>query len=221
MSDQRSLLEQGLQSLGIAPAMPQLHQYELYIREIRKWSRRTRLVGDATEQVLVNEHILDSLTAWPIICQEPAKTLIDLGSGAGFPGLCLAIIAPELVVTLLDSRRIRTEFLKAVVRTLELKNCTVLNLRLDRRTAPASQINRQFDLITARAFGPLETILEYGLPLLADRGRFVLHRGPCSARELEQEMALFNDLGLVQLSHAYPVFGQNATGKIIQIIRRG
>lgn len=133
---------------------------------------------------IVNVHFRDSLGLLhiPEVCNSRAA--IDIGSGAGFPGLPLALARPDMQVTLLESSRKKCDFLAEAVALLGLKNVSIICSRSE--TAGRSRWRDSFDLALARALGPLPVAIEYSLPLVKNGGHAVLQRG---ARQAGDETA--------------------------------
>jgi 16S rRNA (guanine527-N7)-methyltransferase len=130
-------------------------QLETYAEMLRVWNRRHNLVSEASLEDVWHRHMLDSAQLIPLI-PESTKTLADIGSGAGFPGLVLAIMLRNRIkVTLYEATRKKCEFLAAVAERLVLKNLQVRNERVE--AAP----RELFDVVTARACAPLPRLLEY------------------------------------------------------------
>jgi len=129
-------------------------------------------------------HVADSLSALPFI--EPGHDVraIDVGSGAGFPGLPIAIGRPRLHVDLLEATRRKCEFLEATVAALDLRNAAVVNRRAEEWAAGAGR--ERYDLVLMRAVAPLATLVEYAAPLLAPDGRLIAWKG---ARDVSEEAA--------------------------------
>ncbi|MFC1850295.1 16S rRNA (guanine(527)-N(7))-methyltransferase RsmG [candidate division CSSED10-310 bacterium] len=191
------MLRKGLAVLNIPSSGIILDQFELYIEEIQKWSQRYRLVSKVDAVTLVQNHILDSLTVVPEIEQKASTTVLDIGSGAGFPGLCVKIALPDLEVTLLDSRQHRIEFLKAVIRSLGLKSCFSLEARLE-EDLPLKLLHYEahFDIILARGFASIPDIVRLTSPLLNKNGRYILHRGNTVKKELSAAQECIKSYGL-------------------------
>jgi 16S rRNA (guanine527-N7)-methyltransferase len=122
----------------------------------------------------VDEHLADSLSALPYL-GSPAR-LADIGSGAGFPGLALAVASPSSHVTLIESQRRHAAVAERLGREAGLSNVSVLPLR-------AEEVRDRFDVVTARAVAPLAVLVEYAAPLLADGGRLVAWKGARDAAE--------------------------------------
>ncbi len=147
----RKLFLRGLDRLGIRLEGDSVDNILLYCRELQKWNKRINLIARNTPAAeILEKHFLDSLTLLPVIDQygETSKTLLDVGTGAGFPGLVLAVARSELQVTLVESRQKRVSFLRHIIRTLQLANVTIIADRLEHADKLAEQ---QFTFITSRA----------------------------------------------------------------------
>ena len=166
----RQALERGLEALGIAVEARQGEQLLAYLDELRRWSGSYNLVAKGELPQLLHKHLLDSLVILPFV-QGPG--LLDVGTGAGFPGLPLAIANPGLEVTLLDSAGKKIRFLNHVVRSLGLKNVTTVAERVENFSPAAG-----FSTIVSRAFATVPEFLRSvrhlvkpGTRLLAMKGR--------------------------------------------------
>lgn len=165
-----STLERGCAGLGVELPARAVERMVAHLELLAQWNRRVNLTAIRDFDAMVIRHLLDSLAIARFVRGE---SLIDLGSGAGFPGLPLAVAMPQLHVTLLDSRLRRVEFLRAVCAELQLDNAEVARARVeDYRPA------RKFDTLAARAFAPLGRTLQLtrhlhrpGARLLAMKGR--------------------------------------------------
>ena len=122
---------------------------------------------------VVDDHLADSLAALEIAQVRAARTVADLGSGAGVPGLPLAIALPQASVALVDSAARKTAFLSRAVSACEVANARVIHTRFEAWPDGLAS----FDLVTARALGPLEVVVEYAAPLLVRGGHLVVWRG--------------------------------------------
>ena len=127
----------------------------------------------------VDVHLADSLVALTLEPVRRARTILDVGSGAGFPGLPLAVARPDASVALLESNGRKCEFLERAVRAAALVNVEVVHAR-------AEEFAGAFDVVTARALAPLAVLAEYAAPLLVDSGTLVAWRGH---RQVEQEIS--------------------------------
>ena len=140
-----------------------------YLKLIKKWDRVHSLVSKGDLNHLEQKHVADSLALEPFL--KPASDHLDIGSGAGFPGVPLAICRPDVRVVLNDRSTNKCRFLREVKFRLDLENVDILERDIDHRT-PLSQ---QFDTISIRAVAPLETAWSLSRPLLREHGKTLLH----------------------------------------------
>lgn len=199
------LLAEGIAGLGVeadAAAPARLSRYHQLLCE---WNARMNLTGDTDFAVALCRHYLDSLAPLRLegLFAHDAR-LIDVGSGAGFPGLPLAIARPDLRVTLLDALQKRVSFLSAVVEDLGLTNVRLVHARAE-DGARAPEHRERYDLAVARAVAPLPVLCELLLPFVAVGGRMLCYKGPAAQEELEAGGRAARMLGGGALD-ALPVF---------------
>lgn len=139
--------------------------YHILIKENQKYN----LTAITEEEQVYLKHFYDSLCLVKIINLEN-QYLLDIGTGAGFPGLVLKIVFPNLKVDLLDSTNKKCLFLQKVINTLDLKNITVINARAEEYSKENREI---YDIVTSRAVAPLKHLLEYSIPTLKINGNFI------------------------------------------------
>ncbi len=177
-------LKNGLDALDIpAPSPAALVSLQRYFAELEKWSRKINLVARAAPEQIIENHFLDSLTLLPLIADMEAQSLLDVGSGAGFPGLALKIARPELTVTLIEPRQKRVAFLRHVIRSLHLDNIKVIEERLQ-EDKEAWRAYGQPDIITCRALTAIGPFLRMiaGCP---PRSTIICMKGPRLKEELK------------------------------------
>lgn len=179
------LFREGLAGLGLNLAGPQVGQLECYFQELKKWNSRFNLVAQAEDRQLVETHFLDSLTLLPLLDPCPEPGLVDVGSGAGFPGLVLKIARPDLLVTLVEPRQKRTAFLRQVIRALGLQGIQVLETRLEKDAPEFTGWRGTIPLFTSRAFTAIGGFLELCEPFSATGGQVICMKG----RKAEAELA--------------------------------
>jgi len=155
-----------------------LDRLKRYAELLADWNSRHNLVSAGSMADLWRRHFWDSAQIASLV-SEQAETVIDLGSGAGFPGLVLAIMRPDLRITLIEATRKKSEFLKTVAADLGLST-EVRNQRIE-DMAP-----EPFDVITARACAPLDQLLSYTQRFWRKGGRAILHKGQNLASELTE-----------------------------------
>ena len=169
-------LAEGLGALGLNVPAPAQQQLLDYLGLIEKWNKVYNLTAIRERERMVHEHVLDSLAVAPHV---PPGSLLDLGSGAGLPGIPLRIVRSDLIVTLLDSNQKKCAFMRQATIELGLANVDVVCER-----AEAFRPARGFDSVITRAFSDLPTIAAIGLPLLAPGGRLLAMKGAEPGTEL-------------------------------------
>jgi len=175
-----SLLEAGLRQLGI-PNEGGLVQEKLkrYIKELELWNKKINLVKASGEE-LIREHILDSLSAYPFIKKRQPDRVLDVGSGAGLPGIPLAIAMPEVQFHLAERSAKRVTFLQNAVLAIALGNVHVEH-------SDVAQIKDTYSMIVMRAFKELDTILSFCLPILKPEGIIAAYKG--KKKRVEEELS--------------------------------
>lgn len=168
--DNRSLLRAGAGQLGLDLGDEAIERLLAYLAELMKWSRRINLIArDTPEAQVIENHFLDSLTLLPLLGE--GAHLLDVGTGAGFPGLALACALPEARFTLVEPRQKRVTFLRHVIRTLGLNNTTVVEDRIEPHLAAWQG---RFSHITSRAVAEPGLFLPLIRPLADAETRVVL-----------------------------------------------
>jgi 16S rRNA (guanine527-N7)-methyltransferase len=174
VSDKRRLLEQGSRQLGLPLGAEAYERLLVYCAELVKWSRRINLIArDTPEAQIIENHFLDSLTLLPLLQGQQGDPvhLLDVGTGAGFPGLVLATVMPEARFTLVEPRQKRVTFLRHLIRTLQLTNTEVVADRIEPHTA---NWQGRFSHITSRAVSEPLVFLPLVRPLVIPQTRVLL-----------------------------------------------
>lgn len=191
-------LVQGAIKLGIELNQKQLNQFELYYRELIGWNTKFNLTAITDYHEVQIKHFLDSLTVASALSKNEIEqtdlTIIDVGSGAGFPGIPLKIIFPEPKLVLLESVAKKTTFLRHIIHKLELKNVEVLNCRAE-EAAHLPSYREQFALVVSRAVAPLPTLVELTLPFCRIGGKFIAQKKGEISQELEKARRAIAVLG--------------------------
>ncbi|OGO06857.1 MAG: hypothetical protein A2Y73_00780 [Chloroflexi bacterium RBG_13_56_8] len=204
------VLQEGAKSLGLSLSSKHLAAFEQYYRELSSWNQRFNLTTITGYEQIQNRHFLDSLScvlALPFKDGEekvpdvvPLQRLsqplwcIDVGSGAGFPGLPLKIMLPEAKMTLVEATGKKVAFLKHIVRTLQLENVEVLHARAE-DVGHMPEHRESYDLVMARAVANLGVLAEYCLPLCRVGGRMVAQKGEDALEEAPLAERAFQVLG--------------------------
>ena len=185
------LFLRGLAALGLTLEDQQIEKLCRYLIELQKWNRSIHLVAKAEEDTLIESHFLDSLTLVPLVNKCPTPGLMDVGSGAGFPGVALKIACPDLVVTLVEPRQKRTSFLRQVIRSLDLQGVRVMETRLEKDNEQLLEFKESTPIITSRAFASIRKFLELAEPYSATAGKVICMKGPKADEELANWRAKF------------------------------
>jgi 16S rRNA (guanine527-N7)-methyltransferase len=179
------LLRRGLLRLGIQPTPEQLEALALYRSELLRWAARVNRTGFRSEEAIVREGILRSLSYRAAFEPVPGLPAVDIGSGAGIPGLVLKICFPEIEMLLVDAARRRVTFMRHLVRQLGLTGVRCLQARAEHLRDTAEH-REGYRLAFARAVGPLPEVVELAAPLLAPGGRLVVQFSRETARALRE-----------------------------------
>ena len=166
--------------LGMRLSRSQLSALDLYERELSDWNTRFNLTAIRDPQEIHIKHFLDSLLyikAFP----EGELKLIDAGTGAGFPGIPIRIVRPEINITLVESSRKKTAFLRHIARSLGLADLKVLEQRFEHL---GEEHERAYDLIVSRATFGISEFLKIACPYVREGGRLILNKGPKLPEEL-------------------------------------
>lgn len=184
-AQQAALLNERIAQLGIACDGRTAERLCTYHALLAEWNTHMNLTGDTDFLTSLDRHYTDCLAPLAHESLFPERaSLIDVGSGAGFPGLPLAIARPDLQVTLLDSLMKRIKFLAAVVEALGLSNVRLVHARAE-DGGRDPKLREQFDIAVARAVAPLPVLCELLLPFVRVGGRMNCYKGPAADEELE------------------------------------
>jgi len=182
----RKLIE-GAGKLGIKLTTRQVKQFELYYQELIEWNKKINLTAITDYSSVQVKHFLDSLTITLALSEEevarPDFKIVDIGTGAGFPGVPLRILFPQPRLVLLEPTTKKTAFLHHIIRKLDLQSVEVLNSRAE-EAAHLPAYREQFDLVLSRAVALLPTLVELALPFCRIGGRFIAQK----KGEIEQEI---------------------------------
>lgn len=188
------ILEDGCQAFGVTLTDKQIEQFEKYYELLVEWNKVMNLTGITEFDEVMQKHFVDSVAAAKYAEMEKVNRLIDVGTGAGFPGIPLKIVYPHIQVTLLDSLNKRIKFLEEVVDNLGLTGIETVHGRAE-DAAKKAEYREQFDLSVSRAVANLASLTEYCLPFVKVGGKFVSYKSVSVDEEITQSKKAVYVLG--------------------------
>jgi len=178
-------LSESLLQMNIDFSDDQLQSLTSFIELLHKWNKVYNLTAIRDKNEMVNTHLLDSLSILPFL--NPAQRILDVGSGAGLPGIPLAIFLPQKQFVLLDSNVKKTRFIQQAIVELRIRNVQVVHSRVEKYHP-----NELFDCITTRAFATIANTLELVDHLLEKHGKLLFMKSNTAEAELEQAKFAYN-----------------------------
>lgn len=194
------LLVSGALQLGISLTRAQVQQFEAYHHLLVEWNERFNLTAITGYDDVQTKHFLDSLTGLPVLQHAlgdrlpSSLSLCDVGTGAGFPGIPLKIVLPEMALTLVDGTAKKIAFLETVCNELGLAEVELVQGRAE-ELGQQVEWRAQFDVVTARAVAPLNTLVEYLLPLVRRDGYAMIYKGANAPQEVDEARKAVTVLG--------------------------
>ena len=182
-----------METIALPSAAGEYDRFTLYCTELQEWNRRMNLTAITDDEGVAEKHFADSLLPLTMVALPAGASLVDVGSGAGFPGLPMALARPDLRVTFLDSLQKRLTFLAQLTQKLEVP-ARMLHARAE-DAGQDPQYREQFDIATARAVANLNTLAEYCLPLVKVGGNFLAMKGASGEEELAAARGAIKKLG--------------------------
>ncbi len=177
----RQFLYLSAKKIGLELNDEQLELFLVYLRELKFWNKKINLTSIDDDKEIIIKHFVDSLTVYKFI--EPTSKVIDIGTGAGFPGIPLAIVLKSCRFTLVDSVDKKIAFIRHIVRLLSLQNVVCKSVRIE---DPQNYIpRRSFHYVLSRAFGTIAETVRVSIPYLVTDGRIVMMKGVKGVEELE------------------------------------
>jgi 16S rRNA (guanine527-N7)-methyltransferase len=188
------ILQDGAREFGVELSENQGLLFARFLEELYSWNRRMNLTGISETQVMLIKLLLEPLVALPYLPEY--GTLLDVGSGAGIPGIPLKIARHGLEVHLLESRAKKVSFLKHVIRELGLTGITASHGRAEKQPSQ-SRFLSYYDVATARALAPLKKTVLLCYPYIREGGLLITYKGPRVNDEIEECTGLFRRLHLL------------------------
>lgn len=173
-----------LGELGITLPDSRIEQFLTYYEMLTEWNQVMNLTAITEYEDVMKKHFVDSVSLIKAYDVTKPASVIDIGTGAGFPGLALKIAYPNMEITLLDSLNKRIQFLDAVIERLQLSGISTIHGRAEDFARP-DKLREKFDLCVSRAVANLSTLSEYCLPFVKENGYFISYKSEKISEELE------------------------------------
>ncbi|MBE6062012.1 MAG: 16S rRNA (guanine(527)-N(7))-methyltransferase RsmG [Clostridium butyricum] len=188
------LMIRAADDVGLEMTEDKYNKFMKYMRLLQNWNKKINLTAITEDEDIIKKHFIDCIKAFKRDEFKNANTLIDVGTGAGFPGLPIAIMREDLDVTLLDSLNKRINFLSIVIRELGLKNVTTIHSRAE-DGARDKKLRENFDIATSRAVANMSVLSEFCLPYVKVGGNFIALKGPSVEQEIQNSKNAIGTLG--------------------------
>ena len=184
----------GASRLGIELSQGHLEQFEVYYRELVAWNRKINLTAITDYEEVQIKHFLDSISIAPVLGNNKGLKLIDIGTGAGLPGIPIKIVRPDISLTLLEATTKKVRFLQHVTDRLRLKDVVTVNGRAE-EIAHRYQYREQYDVAVSRAVALLPVLVELALPFCRIGGLFIAQKKGDSEQEIQQSARSITEMG--------------------------
>ena len=188
------LMSKSTENVGLQLSKEQYEQFIDYMKLLQEWNEKINLTAIVEDEEIIKKHFIDSIKAFKRDELKNANTLIDVGTGAGFPGLPIAIMKADLNITLLDSLNKRINFLNTVISKLGISNITTIHSRAE-DGARDSKLREGFDIATSRAVANMSVLSELCLPYVKVGGNFIALKGPSVDQEIKESANAIRILG--------------------------
>lgn len=170
--------------VGIEVSDALIKKLEIYAKELKEWNEKINLTAIKDDEGIAIKHFIDSLMLLKYVTIPENAKIIDVGTGAGFPGLVIAAVRSDIKVTLLDSTGKKLKVVADIAEKMGLTNYEILNMRAE-EAGQKKEYREQFDFATARAVAELRVLSEYCLPFVKKDGYFISMKGALAEQEIE------------------------------------
>ena len=206
-----------LKKINISLTEKQLEQLNVYFNLLVEWNKKINLTRIIDEKDVYLKHFYDSLTLIKVIDLNRDLSLCDIGTGAGFPGLVLKIVFPNLKVTLVDALLKRINFLNIVIKELGLSNIETIHNRAE----DYAKLNKnKFDVVTCRAVSKLDNLLNYCIPIVKKNGCFIPMKANCEDELLEVNDKIKKMNIVIETIEEFSLPIENSHRTLIRIIKK-
>jgi 16S rRNA (guanine527-N7)-methyltransferase len=188
------LLKKAIESFGYDSSADILDSFEKYMHLVLEWNEKVNLTAITDRDEFITRHFIDSLCCLPHEEYRSSKNVIDVGTGAGFPGIPLAIMSPDKEFLLIDSLNKRIKIINEIISAIGLKNVTAIHGRAE-ELARNKEYREQFDICVSRAVSRMSVLSEYCLPFVKKGGWLAAYKGSDIEQELEDAHSALGKLG--------------------------
>lgn len=189
-----NILKKGASEYGLELTEKQINQFMIYKNLLQEWNEKINLTAITDDEEIIKKHFIDSMSIIKSgVIKEKAR-VIDVGTGAGLPGIPLKIIRPDIKLTLLDSLNKRINFLKAVCNEADIEDINCVHMRAEDGGRDKS-LREAYDIGTARAVANMRVLSEYCMPFVKVGGYFIALKGPLGGEELNEARNAIGMLG--------------------------
>lgn len=188
------LMKEAANEVGLELTEVQYDQFIKYMRLLQEWNEKINLTAITEDEEVIKKHFIDCIKAFKSDAIKNARNIIDVGTGAGFPGVPLSIMNPTLKITLVDSLNKRLIFLQEVVKELNLKNIEIVHARAE-EFGQNKNYREKFDIATSRAVANLATLSEYLVPLVKIGGKIISMKASNAKEEINDAQKAIEVLG--------------------------
>lgn len=213
-----SLIDREFSARGFNLTQEQIQDLSCLLRELKRWNEKINLTGLKTDEAMVRVLLLGSAAFLSAHAFGGGERVMDLGSGAGFPGIPLKILSPAIDLTLVEAREKKVAFLKHLIRVLKLSDTRCLHARAE-ELARREEMRGSFNLVTARAAGKLASVLKAASPLISEGGLFITTKGPGYAARLSVATEAVSQAGMELLRVVSTSWG-GVEGQNILVFRK-
>lgn len=188
------IMKEASNEVGLELSEEKYDKFIKYMRLLQEWNEKINLTAITDDEDIIKKHFIDCIKAFKSDSIKNAKSIIDVGTGAGFPGLPIAIMNSNINITLLDSLNKRINFLNTVISSLGLKNVVTIHSRAE-DGARNPKLREKFDVATSRAVANMAVLSEFCMPYVKVDGYFVALKGPAIDEELKEGKKAIKTLG--------------------------